>query len=123
MLNESSQNKSFNLFSTTLQTEMSDKKSSPDFFTDTEIAEPALYRVLILNDDYSPMDFVVYVLKTFFGHDEKAAQKIMLDVHHQGAGTAGIYSFEIAETKAAQVNAFSKQNKYPLKCTIEEELE
>lgn len=123
MLNESSQNKSFNFFSTALQTEMSDKKSSPDFFTDTEIAEPALYRVLILNDDYSPMDFVVYVLKTFFGHDEKSAKKIMLDVHHQGAGTAGVYSFEIAETKAAQVNAFSKQNKYPLKCTIEEELE
>lgn len=100
-----------------------DQKNSPDFATDIETAEPALYRVLILNDDYSPMDFVVYVLKTFFGHDETAAHKIMLDVHHQGAGTAGIYSFEIAETKAAQVNAFSKQNKYPLKCTIEEEME
>lgn len=123
MLNESSQNKSLNLFTLALQPEMSDKKSSPDFYSDTEVAEPALYRVLILNDDYSPMDFVVYVLKTFFGHDEKSAQKIMLDVHHQGAGTAGVYSFEIAETKAAQVNAFSKQNKYPLKCTIEEELE
>ena len=123
MLNESSQNKSLQPVFQLLPLEMSEKKSSPDFFTDTEIAEPALYRVLILNDDYSPMDFVVYVLKTFFGHDEISAQIIMLDVHHQGAGTAGVYSFEIAETKAAQVNAFSKQNKYPLKCTIEEELD
>ncbi len=122
MLYKLSQNNPIQIISLMLQTKMSDPKSSPDLFSDTEVAEPALYRVLILNDDYSPMDFVVYVLKTFFGHDEKSAQKIMLDVHHQGAGTAGVYSFEIAETKAAQVNAFSKQNKYPLKCTIEEEI-
>jgi ATP-dependent Clp protease adaptor protein ClpS len=98
-----------------------DKNSSPDFSTDVETAEPALYRVLILNDDYTPMDFVVYVLKTFFGHSEPAAQKIMLDVHKKGSGTAGIYSFEIAETKSAQVNAFCLKNKYPLRSILEEE--
>ena len=95
--------------------------SSPDLITDIETAEPALYRVLLLNDDYTPMDFVVYVLKNFFGHTDLAAQKIMLDVHKKGAGVCGVYSFEIAETKAALVNSFSKKNKHPLKCIIEEE--
>ncbi len=88
-----------------------------------ETAEPVLYRVLILNDDYTPMDFVVFVLKQFFGHAESAAQKIMLDVHQKGQGLAGVYSFEIAETKSTQMNSFSKQNKYPLKSIIEEETE
>lgn len=88
-----------------------------------ETAEPALYRVLLLNDDYTPMDFVVYVLVHFFNHSDKSAQKIMMDVHKLGSGTAGVFSFEIAETKAAQVNSFSKQNKYPLKSIIEEELD
>ena len=99
------------------------KNSSPDYANEIETAEPALWRVLLLNDDYTPMDFVVYVLKQFFCHTETAAQKIMLDVHKKGAGLAGVYSFEIAETKSAQVNSFSKQNKYPLKCIIEEEME
>ncbi len=97
------------------------KNSSPDFASDVETAEPALYRVLILNDDYTPMDFVVYVLKTFFGHSDTAAQKIMLDVHKKGSGTGGVYSFEIAETKASQVNSFSLKNKYPLRAILEEE--
>ena len=83
--------------------------------------EPKLYRVMILNDDHTPMDFVVFVLKTFFGHDDTSAQKIMLDVHNKGAGTAGIYAFEIAETKSYQANQFSKQNKHPLKTTVEEQ--
>lgn len=99
------------------------RNSSPDFTSETETAEPALYRVLLLNDDYTPMDFVVFVLKQFFGHTESAAQKIMLDVHKKGAGLAGVYSFEIAETKSAQVNSMAKQSKYPLKCIIEEETE
>jgi ATP-dependent Clp protease adaptor protein ClpS len=97
--------------------------SSPDAINDTEVSEPALYRVLLLNDDYSPMDFVVFVLKQFFGHNESTAQKIMLDVHKKGSGLAGVFSFEVAETKAEQVNSFSRQNKYPLKCIIEEETE
>ena len=95
MLNKLFQNDT--LFQT-WQLMSSEHRSTPGLSSDTEIAEPALYRVLILNDDYSPMDFVVYVLKHFFGHDETSANKIMLDVHHQGAGTAGVYSFEIAET-------------------------
>lgn len=88
---------------------------------DVRTEEPKLYKVIILNDDYTPMDFVVYVLKTFFNHDDISAQKIMLDVHNKGAGIAGVYSFEIAETKSYQANQFSKQSKYPLKTTIEEE--
>ena len=82
---------------------------------------PSMYRVLLLNDDYTPMDFVVYTLTSFFGHSENAAHKIMLDVHKKGAGLAGVYTFEIAETKSAQANSVAKQNKYPLKTVIEEE--
>ncbi len=82
--------------------------------------EPKMHRVIILNDDYTPMDFVVFVLKQFFGHDDVTAQKIMLDVHQKGAGTAGVYSFEVAETKSFQANQFSKQNQYPLKTIVEE---
>ena len=92
-----------------------------DLMEDVRTQEPKLYKVIILNDDYTPMDFVVYVLKTFFNHDDVSAQKIMLDVHQKGAGIAGVYSFEIAETKSYQANQLSKQNKYPLKTTIEEE--
>lgn len=92
-----------------------------DVLEDVETAEPNLYKVIILNDDYTPMDFVVYVLKTFFKHDDRSAEKIMLDVHKQGSGVAGVYNFEVAETKALQVNQFAKSNKYPLKSIIEED--
>lgn len=92
-----------------------------DLLDEVETEEPNLYKVLLLNDDYTPMDFVVYVLKTFFKHDDVAANKIMLDVHKLGSGVAGIYNFEVAETKALQVNQFAKSNKYPLKSIIEEE--
>lgn len=88
---------------------------------EVETEEPSLYKVLLLNDDYTPMDFVVYVLKTFFKHDDRSAEKIMMDVHKLGSGVAGVYNFEVAETKALQVNQFAKSNKYPLKCTVEEE--
>lgn len=92
-----------------------------DLLDEVETQEPNLYKVLILNDDYTPMDFVVYVLKTFFKHDDRSAEKIMLDVHKQGSGIAGIYNFEVAETKALQVNQFAKSNKYPLKSITEED--
>jgi len=95
--------------------------SDLDVMDQIETQEPPLYKVLILNDDYTPMDFVVYVLKTFFKHDDISAEKIMMDVHKQGSGVAGIYTFEIAETKSMQVNQFAKSNKYPLKSTVEEE--
>lgn len=80
---------------------------------------PKLYKVILLNDDYTPMDFVILVLKRFFGKSENLASQIMLDVHRKGAGVAGIYSLEIAETKTFQVNQFAKLNQYPLKCIYE----
>lgn len=98
-----------------------DSATGIDLLDEVETEEPNLYKVLILNDDYTPMDFVVYVLKTFFKHDDRSANKIMLDVHKQGSGVAGIYNFEVAETKALQVNQFAKSNKYPLKSIIEED--
>ncbi|MES2803862.1 MAG: ATP-dependent Clp protease adapter ClpS [Bdellovibrionota bacterium] len=98
-----------------------DSATGIDLLDEVETEEPSLYKVLLLNDDYTPMDFVVYVLKTFFKHDDKGAEKIMLDVHKLGSGVAGVYNFEVAETKALQVNQFAKSNKYPLKCIVEEE--
>ncbi len=86
-----------------------------------ETQEPPSYKVLLHNDDYTPMDFVILVLKKFFAKDETAAAKIMLDVHHKGIGIAGIYSFEVAETKVMHVNQFAKNNEYPLKSSYEEE--
>lgn len=83
--------------------------------------EPKLYKVLMHNDDYTPMDFVIFVLKKFFNKQEDDAHKIMLDVHNKGMGLAGIYSFEVAETKVMQVNQFAKNNQYPLKTSFEEE--
>lgn len=108
---------------------MSGKRSNYDTQGDSgiqvldrnETQTPRMYKVIVLNDDYTPMDFVVFVLKTIFGHSEKNAEKIMLDIHKKGAGLAGIYSFEIAETKSYLMNTTAKQNKYPLKSIVEEE--
>lgn len=86
-----------------------------------ETEEPRSYKVLLHNDDYTPMDFVILVLKKFFSKDETEAYKIMLDVHHKGIGIAGIYSFEVAETKVMHVNQFAKNNEHPLKSSYEEE--
>jgi len=83
--------------------------------------KPALYKVLLLNDDYTPMDFVVLVLERFFGKDRTAATEIMLAVHKKGVGLCGVYTYEIAETKVAQVMAFSRQHQHPLQCTLEKE--
>jgi ATP-dependent Clp protease adaptor protein ClpS len=88
---------------------------------ETDIAEPTMYKVLLHNDDYTPMDFVVFVLKKFFNKNDIEAYQIMMDVHEKGLGLAGVYSFEIAETKVTQVNQFSKQNEYPLKTSLEEQ--
>lgn len=84
-----------------------------------EIKKPPLYKVVLLNDDFTPMDFVVDVLKIFFrmGHDR--ATQIMLHVHTRGKGVCGVFTHEVAETKVAQVNEFSRQNEHPLKCTME----
>lgn len=80
---------------------------------------PPLYRVVLLNDDYTPMDFVVHVLESFFSMPRDKATQVMLQVHTRGKGVCGVYTREIAETKAHQVNAFSRENQHPLLCTIE----
>lgn len=100
---------------------------SPDESTDIDtqiidrVQKPKMYRVILLNDDYSPMDFVILVLRRFFGKSEEEATKIMLDVHHKGAGTAGVFTLEVAEMKTMQANQFSRMNQHPLKCVFEPE--
>jgi len=80
---------------------------------------PNLYRVLILNDDYTPMEFVVHVLEKFFSRDHEAATRIMLHVHHHGIGECGIYTYEVAETKVTQVMDFARKHQHPLQCVME----
>jgi ATP-dependent Clp protease adaptor protein ClpS len=80
---------------------------------------PNLYRVLILNDDYTPMEFVVHVLEKFFQKDVEAATTIMLHVHHHGIGECGIFTYEIAETKVTQVMDFARKHQHPLQCVME----
>ncbi len=81
--------------------------------------KPSQFKVLILNDDYTPMEFVVMVLKNFFSMDLEAATRVMLHVHQKGVGVCGIFPYEIAETKVNQVMDFAKQNQHPLQCTLE----
>ncbi len=80
---------------------------------------PKLYKVFLLNDDYTPMDFVVDVLQTYFGKSHAEATEVMLKVHHEGRGLCGVYTYEIAETKVAQVSERAREEDYPLQCTIE----
>lgn len=83
--------------------------------------KPSLYKVLLLNDDYTPMEFVVYVLERFFNKPRDEATRIMLHVHHKGVGVCGVYTYEVAETKVTQVMDFSRQQQHPLQCTMEKE--
>ena len=85
-----------------------------------KLKQPPLYQVVLLNDDYTPMDFVVEVLETFFSMDRPKATQIMLHVHTRGKGVCGVYSYEIAETKVAQVMSIASQQQHPLLCTMEE---
>ncbi|MDX2004370.1 MAG: ATP-dependent Clp protease adapter ClpS [Meiothermus sp.] len=89
--------------------------------TQAKTATPPLYKVLLLNDDYTPMDFVVDILMTFFKKSEVEAIQVMLSVHQAGVGVAGVYAFEIAETKMNQVMDAAQAEGYPLQCTIEPE--
>lgn len=82
---------------------------------------PAMYKVLLLNDDFTPMEFVVYVLERVFRKSHEEATDIMLKVHQDGVGVAGIYTYEIAETKVDQVMTLARQNEHPLQCTMERE--
>ena len=84
-----------------------------------EVMLPPMYRVILLNDDYTPMDFVIEILSVFFGMSHDRATQVMLHVHTRGKGVCGVFTFEIAETKVVQVNEYSMQKDHPLKCTME----
>jgi len=87
--------------------------------TQTKTKQPSMYKVLLLNDDYTPMEFVVMVLKRFFRMDLEQATRVMLHVHQKGVGICGVFSYEVAETKVNQVMDFARQNQHPLQCTLE----
>ncbi len=87
--------------------------------TKTRPKKPSQYKVLMLNDDYTPMEFVVMVLKRFFAMDLEQATRVMLHVHQRGVGVCGIFPYELAETKVNQVMDFARQNQHPLQCTLE----
>jgi len=85
-----------------------------------EVKQPPLYRVVLINDDFTPMEFVVDILESIFGMERTRATQVMLEVHMKGKGVCGVYNFEIAETKVAQVMGIAKQHQHPLLCTMEE---
>ena len=87
--------------------------------TKTVTTRPNLYRVLLLNDDYTPMEFVIHVVENFFQKNREEATRIMLHVHHHGVGECGIYSYEVAETKVTQVMDFARKHQHPLQCVME----
>ncbi len=89
--------------------------------TRTKTRKPALYKVLMLNDDYTPMEFVIHVLERFFSKSREEATRIMLHVHRRGVGVCGVFTYEIAETKVTQVMDLARQSQHPLQCTIEKE--
>jgi len=89
--------------------------------TRTRPKKPAMFRVLLLNDDFTPMDFVVLVLEKFFGKNRQEATEIMLHVHRRGVGVCGVYTYEVAETKVNLVMDFARKNEHPLQCTMEKE--
>ncbi|MDJ0907811.1 MAG: ATP-dependent Clp protease adapter ClpS [Woeseiaceae bacterium] len=108
---------------------MSEKDNQPERLGNFDLAveeakprlkEPPLYRVVLINDDFTPMDFVVDVLESIFGMERTRATQVMLEVHTKGKGVCGVYNFEIAETKVAQVMGVAKQHQHPLLCTMEE---
>jgi ATP-dependent Clp protease adaptor protein ClpS len=85
----------------------------------TRTKKPNLYRVLLLNDDYTPMEFVVHVLEKFFNKDRDEAMRIMLHVHHNGVGECGVFTYEVAETKVTNVMDFARKHQHPLQCVME----
>ena len=83
--------------------------------------KPSMYKVLMLNDDYTPMEFVVHVLERFFSKQREEATRIMLHVHRRGVGICGVFTYEVAETKVTQVVDYARQHQHPLQCTLEKE--
>ncbi len=108
-------------------TKMTDKTNKPHedgdvaTLTKPKLQRPPMYKVILINDDFTPMDFVVEVLRRFFGIDETAAVSIMLTVHTKGAAVVGLFSFQIAETKVMQVMSFAREHGHPLQCTMEKD--
>lgn len=106
---------------------MTDRKEGPDgeasVITKTrpKTQRPPMYKVLLLNDDYTPMEFVVHILERFFGLSHAQSFEIMLTVHKKGLAVVGVYSYEVAETKVAQVMDFARRHQHPLQCTMEKE--
>jgi ATP-dependent Clp protease adaptor protein ClpS len=88
--------------------------------SEPQVKKPPLFKVLILNDDYTPMEFVVQVLEDFFNMDREKATRVMLHVHTRGMGVCGVFTRDVAETKVTQVNDFARSNQHPLLCTMEE---
>ncbi|MDA9555966.1 ATP-dependent Clp protease adapter ClpS [Vibrio sp.] len=86
---------------------------------ETAVQPPSMYNVILMNDDYTPMDFVIEILERFFSMDIEQATQVMLKVHYQGKAICGTYSSEIAETKVAQIKAYAKEHEHPLLCTME----
>jgi ATP-dependent Clp protease adaptor protein ClpS len=108
---------------------MADKRGKPGVSDEFDLAvdearprlkEPPLFRVVLINDDYTPMEFVVDILVTIFGMERTQATQVMLEVHTKGKGVCGVYNYEIAETKVAQVMGLARQHQHPLLCTMEE---
>lgn len=89
--------------------------------TKPKTKKPSMYKVLMLNDDYTPMEFVVHVLERFFGKSREEATRIMLHVHRRGVGLCGVFTYEVAETKVTQVMDFARQHQHPLQCTLEKD--
>ena len=89
--------------------------------TRPKVKKPSLYKVLLLNDDYTPMEFVVLILEKFFSKSREDAVEVMLHVHRHGVGICGVFTYEVAETKVAQVIEFARRHQHPLQCTMEKE--
>ena len=96
-----------------------DRSTGLGVATQTRVKKPTPYRVLMLNDDYTPMEFVVLCLQRFFRMTMEEATRVMLHVHQRGVGVCGVFTYEVAETKVAQVMDFARQNQHPLQCTLE----
>jgi len=108
---------------------MTDQDNQQDIGSGTGVAvkarakpkKPSMYKVLMLNDDYTPMEFVVLVLQRFFNKSHAEAERIMLHVHQKGVGVCGVYTYEVAETKVTQVMDFARKHQHPLQCTLEKD--
>ena len=107
---------------------MSERKTNDDdgntgviVETKPKTKKPSMYKVLMLNDDYTPMEFVVHVLERIFAMDQEQATQVMMHVHRRGVGICGVFPYEVAETKVTQVMDFARQHQHPLQCTLEKD--